>query len=118
MNYTEEQTRKLVEQYKSKPSMLKVEDLAIAYGKSVDNVCGCSVWRPVSQSPQPHVGDNVQRGGRCYSNQGICAHLRKIPKHPAPAPDGLDHHKTGTYSALIGVYVYRSDYLSRREYLR
>ena len=30
MNYTEEQTRKLVEMYKAKPSMLTVEDLAIA----------------------------------------------------------------------------------------
>ena len=40
MNYTEEQTRKLVEQYKSKPSMLTVEDLAIMYGKSPKSIIG------------------------------------------------------------------------------
>ena len=40
MNYTEEQTRKLVEMYKAKPSMLTVEDLAIAYGKSPKSIIG------------------------------------------------------------------------------
>ena len=40
MNYTEEQTRKLVEMYKAQPSMLTVEELAIMYGKSPKSIIG------------------------------------------------------------------------------
>jgi hypothetical protein len=40
MNYTDEQTQKLVEEYKAKPSMLTVADLAVAYGKSPKSIIG------------------------------------------------------------------------------
>tara|TARA_Y100000389_G_scaffold158983_1_gene160603 strand:- start:67 stop:387 length:321 start_codon:yes stop_codon:yes gene_type:complete len=40
VNYTEEQTRKLVEMYKAQPSMLTVEELAIMYGKSPKSIIG------------------------------------------------------------------------------
>jgi hypothetical protein len=40
MNYTEEQTQKLVEEYKANPSMLTVEELAIMYGKSPKSIIG------------------------------------------------------------------------------
>ena len=40
MNYTEEQTQKLVEKYKANPSMLTVADLAIMYGKSPKSIIG------------------------------------------------------------------------------
>ncbi len=40
MNYTEEQTQRLVEEYKAKPSMITVEDLAVAYGKSPKSIIG------------------------------------------------------------------------------
>ena len=40
MNYTEEQTQKLVEKYKANPNMVTVSDLAIAYGKSPKSIIG------------------------------------------------------------------------------
>ena len=40
MNYTEEQTQKLVEKYKANPNMLTVADLAIMYGKSPKSIIG------------------------------------------------------------------------------
>ena len=40
MNYTEEQTQKLVEKYKANPNMVTVADLAIAYGKSPKSIIG------------------------------------------------------------------------------
>ena len=40
MNYTDEQTRKLVELYKAQPNMLTVEELAIMYGKSPKSIIG------------------------------------------------------------------------------
>lgn len=40
MNYTEEQTAKLVEEYKAEPSMITVAELAIAYGKSPKSIIG------------------------------------------------------------------------------
>jgi hypothetical protein len=40
MNYTEEQTQKLVEKYKANPNMVTVADLAIMYGKSPKSIIG------------------------------------------------------------------------------
>jgi hypothetical protein len=40
MNYTEEQTQKLVEEYKAKPNMVTVHDLATGLGKSPKSIIG------------------------------------------------------------------------------
>ena len=40
MNYTEEQTHKLVEEYQANPSMATVAELAVAYGKSPKSIIG------------------------------------------------------------------------------
>ena len=40
MNYTEEQTQRLVEEYKAKPNMATVHDLATGLGKSPKSIIG------------------------------------------------------------------------------